>query len=76
MAAVLEIGCGALLLLGKKTAGAAVGLFLLPVTVLFENPFRASVERGAMMDALKKVAIMGGLVLVLLTEHHRRPAAW
>ena len=77
VAGVLKIGCGALLLMGKKTAWAAAGLllFLLPVTVLFENPFRASADPGAVIDSLKNIAIMGGLVLVLLREDDWRSEA-
>jgi uncharacterized membrane protein YphA (DoxX/SURF4 family) len=67
--------CGAFLALGRRTEWAAAGLilFLLPVTVLIENPLRADAGFGTVIDFLKNLAIMGGLLLVVLME--RRDAS-
>ena len=64
-AGVLEVVGGALLALGRKTgwAAAALLLFMVPVTLLFEHPFRGP---GAVYDFLKNLAIMGGLLLAVL----------
>ena len=66
-AGVLELVCGVLLVLGRKTgwAAAALLLFMVPVTLLFEHPFRGP---GAVYDFLKNLAIMGGLLRVVLGE--------
>ena len=70
IAGVVELVCGILLVLGKQPLWAAVGLllFLLPVTVLVENPFRAQLESGLPIDFLKNLSIMGGLLMVVLRE--------
>ena len=70
IAGLVEIVCGALLVLGRKTAWAAAGLllFLVPVTVLMENPLRAGADFGTVIDFLKNLAIMGGLLMVVLAE--------
>ena len=70
VAGVVELVCGALLAVGLRTAWAAAGLlvFMVPVTLLFEHPFRGP---GALYDFLKNLAIMGGLLLALLGEQHR-----
>lgn len=70
IAGVVELVCGILLILSKRTSWAAVGLllFLLPVTLLVENPLRASAESGASIDFLKNLSIMGGLLMVVLAE--------
>ena len=67
-AGVLELACGVLLVLGRKTGWAAAGLllFMVPVTLLFEHPFRGGI--GAWYDFLKNLAIMGGLLMVVLRE--------
>ena len=67
-AGVLELVCGVLLVLGRKTGWAATGLllFMVPVTLLFEHPFRGGM--GAWYDFFKNLAIMGGLLLVVLRE--------
>jgi putative oxidoreductase len=69
-AGLVEIVCGAFLALGRWTDRAAAGLllFLVPVTVLMENPLRADANFGAIIDFLKNLAIMGGLLLVILAE--------
>ena len=69
-AGLVEIVCGAFLALGRWTDWAAAGLllFLVPVTVLMENPLRADADFGAVIDFLKNLAIMGGLLLVVLAE--------
>ena len=66
-AGVLELVCGVLLVLGLKSGWAAAGLllFMVPVTVLFEHPFRGA---GALIDFLKNCAIMGGLLMVMMRE--------
>ena len=75
VAGVLELVCGVLLAVGWRAAWAAGGLllFLLPVTLLLENPFTAPGDFGAMIDFLKNLAIMGGLLMVVLWT--RRQAA-
>jgi len=74
-AGVLELVCGALLVLGCKTGWAAVGLllFMVPVTVLFEHPFRGD---GALIDFLKNLAIMGGLLMVVMEEQLAMRQDW
>ena len=61
--------------MGRRTEWAAAGLilFLVPVTVLIENPLRADANFGTVIDFLKNLAIMGGLLLVVLME--RRDAS-
>ena len=70
VAGLVELVCGALLALGRRTDWAAAGLllFLVPVTVLMENPLRADADFGTVIDFLKNLAIMGGLLMVVLTE--------
>ena len=69
-AGLVEVVCGAFLALGRRTEWAAAGLllFLVPVTVLIENPLRADADFGTVIDFLKNLAIMGGLMLVVLRE--------
>ena len=69
-AGLVELVCGALLALGRRTAWAAAGLllFLVPVTALMENPLRADADFGAVIDFLKNLAILGGLLMVVLAE--------
>ena len=71
VAGLVEIVFGAFLALGRRTEWAAAGLvlFLVPVTVLIENPLRADADFGTVIDFLKNLAIMGGLLLVVLREH-------
>ena len=70
VAGLVEVVFGALLALGRRTEWAAAGLvlFLVPVTVLIENPLRADADFGTVIDFLKNLAIMGGLLLVVLRE--------
>ena len=74
IAGLVELVCGILLALGRRTELAAVGLvlFLLPVTVLMENPLGAEADFGTVIDFLKNLAIMGGLLTVVLTERAAR----
>ena len=74
VAGVVELVCGVLLAIGWKAAWAAGGLllFLLPVTVLLENPLTAPGDVGALIDFLKNLAIMGGLLMVVLWERRGR----
>ncbi|MDE2793729.1 MAG: DoxX family protein [Gemmatimonadota bacterium] len=76
VAGVVEVACGVLLAVGWRAAWAAVGLllFLLPVTVLLENPLASPGDFGALIDFLKNLAIMGGLLMVVLwaRENHGR----
>ena len=69
-AGLVELVCGAFLALGRRTEWAAAGLllFLVPVTVLIENPLRADADFGTVIDFLKNLAIMAGLLLVVLRE--------
>ena len=73
LAGVVELVCGALLAVGWRAAWAAGGLlmFLLPVTVLLENPLAATADFGTVIDFLKNLAIMGGLLMVVLWERRR-----
>ena len=74
-AGALELVCGLLLMLGRKTgwAAAALLLFMVPVTLLFEPPFRGP---GAIYDFLKNLAIMGGLLLAVLGERDTMRDDW
>ena len=76
-AGLVELICGALLALGRQTKWAAVGLlmFLVPVTVLMENPLSAAADFGTVIDFLKNLAIVGGLLMVVLAEHAARSGA-
>ena len=71
VAGLVELVCGVFLALGRRTDRAAAGLllFLVPVTVLMENPLQADANFGTVIDFLKNLAIMGGLLMVVLTEH-------
>ena len=73
LAGVVELACGLLLAVGWRAAWAAVGLllFLLPVTLLLENPLAASADFGTLIDFLKNLAIMGGLLMIMLWERRR-----
>ncbi len=73
LAGVVELLCGLLLIVGWKPVWAAGGLllFLLPVTALLENPLAASADFGTLIDFLKNLAIMGGLLMVVLWERRR-----
>ena len=75
-AGVLELVCSVLLVLGRKTGWAATGLllFMVPVTALFEHPFRGG--EGAWIDFLKNLAIMGGLLMVAFVEQGAMRADW
>ncbi len=68
VAGLVEIVCGSFLALGGWTEWPAAGLllFLIPVTVLMENPPRADADFGAIIDSLENLAIMEGLLLVSL----------
>ena len=70
VAGLVDVVCGVFLALGRRTEWAAAGLllFLVPVTVLIENPLRAEADFGTVIDFLKNLAIMGGLLLVVLME--------
>ena len=74
-AGVVEVVGGALLILGLKTgwAAAALLLFMVPVTLLFEHPFRGP---GAVYDFLKNVAIMGGLLGAVLAQQQALRDDW
>ena len=71
VAGLVELVCGVFLALGRRTEWAAAGLllFLVPVTVLMENPLRADADFGTVIDFLRNLAIMGGLLMVVLAEH-------
>ncbi len=74
-AGVVEVVGGALLVLGRKIgwAAAALLLFMVPVTLLFEHPFRGP---GAVYDFLKNLAIMGGLLLAVLGHRDAMRDDW
>ena len=73
LAGLVELVCGAMLAIGWRAAWGAGGLllFLLPVTLLLENPLAASADFGTLIDFLKNLAIMGGLLMVVLWERRR-----
>ena len=75
-AGVLELVCGVLLVLGRKSGWASTGLllFMMPVTALFEHPLRGGVS--ALVDFLKNLAIMGDLLMVALGESDEVRADW
>ena len=75
VAGVVELVCGILLVMGKWPLWAATGLllFLVPVTVLVENPFRPQPGVGVPIDFLKNLSIMGGLLMVVSRERRRDP---
>ena len=54
---------------GRNGRRAGLLLFLVPVTVLMENPLRADADFGTVIDFLKNLAIMGGLLMVVMTEY-------
>ncbi len=71
-AGLAELVRGAFLALGRRAEWVAAGLllFLVPVTVLIENPLRADAHFGTVIDFLKNLAIMAGLPVVVLRERH------
>lgn len=70
MAIGLEIGGGLSVLLGFKARWGALALlcFLIPTTVIFHNfwVFRGAEQHMQMINFLKNLAIMGGLLLLVL----------
>ncbi|HXN97758.1 MAG TPA: DoxX family protein [Candidatus Acidoferrales bacterium] len=67
-AAVLELACGLAILIGFQTRIAAwlLFLYLLPVTFIFHNfwAMQGAEQQQNMIDFLKNVSIMGGLVIL------------
>lgn len=66
---ILEIGAGALLVIGWRARMAALALFIwmIPVTLLFHN-FWAVAPDAKMIQSImfyKNISIMGGLLLVV-----------
>lgn len=65
---LIEVGCGLLVLLGLKARWAAliIALFLIPVTIVFHNPWAspADQQQMQMITAMKNLSIMGGLLLL------------
>ena len=72
IAGALELVCGTLLLLGIATRWAALGLivFLVPVTLILQSPLPppAGSGSGELIDFLKNLAIIGGLLTVVVIE--------
>ena len=70
MAILFELGGGLSVLLGFKARWGAVALivFLIPATLIFHNfwAFTGAEQRMQMINFLKNLAIMGGLLLVAL----------
>src|SRR5437588_13098751 len=64
----IEIGCGLLLLTGFKARYAALVLvaWLIPVMLTFHNfwAYGGAQQQGQMINFLKNLAIMGGLLVV------------
>jgi len=69
--AIVEIGCGAALVIGWKTRAAAaiLVLWLIAATAMFHNP-AAGVD--AMIHFMKNLAIMGGMMMLFAFG----PGAW
>lgn len=67
---LVELVCGAALVVGWRAGWAAVGLlgFLVTVTLLMENPLIRP-EGATWMDFLRNVPLMGGMLLVVLSEY-------
>lgn len=67
-AGLLEVAGGLSVLVGLKARWGALALvgFLVPATLLFHNPvgLEGFEAQAAMIDALKNVAILGGLLLL------------
>ena len=68
VAAAVELGCGLAILAGFKTRFAAwlLFLYLLPVTYVFHNfwAVQGQEQQMQMVNFLKNVAIMGGLLVL------------
>jgi len=68
-AIVLEIGGSLSLILGFRAKLGAVALlfFLIPATLIFHNfwAFEGAERQGQMINFMKNVAMIGGLLLVL-----------
>jgi len=68
-AIILELGCGLALLVGFKTKWASLGLivFLIPATLIFHVANLTGPQgQMQMIEVLKNLAIMGGLVKFFL----------
>ena len=70
MAILFELGGGLSVLLGFKARWGALALicFLIPATLIFHNfwAFTGAEQRMQMINFLKNLAIMGGLLLLVL----------
>ena len=68
-AAAIELLCGAALLLGWRVALASLVLFLylIPVTILF-HASKAGQSHAQLIEVLKNLAIMGGLLRFYLSS--------
>lgn len=70
MAILFELGGGLSVLLGFKARWGALALicFLIPATLIFHNfwAFTGAEQRMQMINFMKNLAIMGGLLLVVL----------
>ncbi len=70
---VIEIGVGLLLLTGLKARYAAVilAVWLVPVTLTFHNfwAFQGQQQQEQMVNFLKNLAIIGGLLVVAASGH-------
>jgi putative oxidoreductase len=68
MAAAVELACGLAILAGFKTRASAwlLFLYLLPVTYIFHNfwAVQGQEQQMQMVNFLKNVAIMGGLLVL------------
>jgi putative oxidoreductase len=69
--AIVEMGCGAALVVGWKTRGAAAILFLwlIAATAVFHNPASGG---NWMVHVMKNLAIMGGMLMLFAFG----PGAW
>jgi putative oxidoreductase len=68
VAAAVELACGLAILAGFKTRFAAwlLFLYLIPVTIVFHNfwAVQGQEQQTQMVNFLKNVAIMGGLLVL------------
>lgn len=75
MAILFEVGGGILLLIGSKAriGASALILFLIPTTLIFHNfwAYQGMDQQIQMINFMKNLAILGGLLLVIST--HNRP---
>lgn len=74
----IEIGCGLMVLTGFKARYAAlvIALWLIPVTLVFHHfwGIPEAAKQDQMVNFLKNVAIMGGLLILAYASPEKSPA--